>query len=59
MTTARTDVLWRAGASGLAHASTPRATRTLCGALVTIQRLEHPATNRCVVCDVLARAGAR
>lgn len=42
--------MWRAGPSGVAHASYRASTTSLCGALLTGERDSYPVDRRCVGC---------
>lgn len=54
-TTTLPPLTWRAGADKIAHAHEPRATRTLCGDLIVLERLAWPnPIRRCMACDSLA-----
>jgi hypothetical protein len=43
-------VTWRAGRDRVAHAHTPRATRTICGEPVVAENLSWPELRHCMVC---------
>ena len=49
------ELLWRAGADLISHASMPREPRTLCGRPVVLERFAWPRPQRrCIACDSLA-----
>lgn len=55
MTAAKAPALrWVADATQVAHASTPRAPRTLCHELAVPVRFAWPALRRCTTCVALA-----
>lgn len=43
-------VTWRAGRDRVAHAHSPRATRTICGERVVVETLAWPKLRDCMVC---------
>jgi hypothetical protein len=47
----RITVRWTAAPDLLAHATKPRATRTLCGLATLPERHAWPAIGRCAVCQ--------
>lgn len=43
-------VTWRAGSDRVAHASLPKALRTVCGMEIVAERLSWPAFRKCLAC---------